>query len=104
MSRKQPTREKLLDITFEEVYIHGYAATSVDTILKKAGITKGSMYHHFKSKKELVLAMIEERLFVKMDIFFNFEKVEGRSVLESIRNTYAGMAKKATHHLRVSTL
>ncbi len=48
--KKQPTREKLLDITFDEVYIHGYTATSVDTILKKAGIPKGSMYHHFKGK------------------------------------------------------
>ncbi|MEA1880118.1 MAG: TetR/AcrR family transcriptional regulator [Campylobacterota bacterium] len=91
--KKSTTKEKLLDIAFEEVYIHGYAATSVDTILKKANITKGSMYHHFKSKKELVMAMIEERLFPKMDTFFLFEKVEGKSVLESIRNTYAGMAK-----------
>ena len=33
--KKQPTREKLLDITFDEVYIHSYTATLVDTILKK---------------------------------------------------------------------
>lgn len=46
--KKLSTREKLLDITFEEVYIHGYAATSVDAILKTAKSTKGSMYHHFK--------------------------------------------------------
>jgi len=72
--KKQPTREKLLDITFEEVYIHGYTATSVDTILKKAGIPKGSMYHHFKGKKELVLAMVKERLFPKMELFFDFEE------------------------------
>jgi len=93
MTKKQSAREKLLDITFEEVYIHGYAATSVDTILKKAGVPKGSMYHHFKSKKELVLAMVKERLFPKMDTFFLFEKAEGKSVLEGIRNTYAVMAK-----------
>jgi len=77
MTKKQSTRDKLLDITFEEVYIHGYAATSVDAILKKTQVPKGSMYHHFKSKKELVLAMVEERLFPKMNIFFLFEKVEG---------------------------
>lgn len=93
MSKKQTTRDKLLDITFEEVYIHGYAATSVDTILKKANVPKGSMYHHFKSKKELVLAMVQERLFVKMDIFFNFEKKEGETVLQTIRNTLAAMSK-----------
>jgi len=29
MTKKQTTREKLLDYTFEEVYIHGYNATSI---------------------------------------------------------------------------
>lgn len=93
MTKKQTTREKLLDITFEEIYINGYTATSVDTILNKAKITKGSMYHHFKSKKELVLAMITERLFVKMDLFFNYEKEEGKSVTQSFRTTFLGISK-----------
>ena len=91
--KKQPTREKLLDITFEEVYVHGYNATSVDTILKKAEIPKGSMYHHFKSKKELVLAMVEERLFVKMDSFFKYEVEEGKSVMDSFKNTFILVSK-----------
>ena len=93
MSKKQNTREKLLDITFEEVYIHGYTATSVDTILKTAVIPKGSMYHHFKGKKELVLAMVQERLFPKMELFFNFERKEGGTVTDALRGTFAGMAK-----------
>ena len=91
--KKQPSREKLLDITFEEVYIHGYAATSVDAILKKAGIPKGSMYHHFKSKKELVMAMIRERLFVKMDSFFIFERQEGKTVMQSLHQTFTAISK-----------
>jgi len=91
--KKQPTREKLLDITFEEVYVHGYNATSVDAILKKAEIPKGSMYHHFKSKKELVLAMVEERLFVKMDSFFKYEVEEGKSVMDSFKNTFMLVSK-----------
>ena len=91
--KKQPTREKLLDITFDEVYIHGYTATSVDTILKKAGIPKGSMYHHFKGKKELVLAMVQERLFPKMELFFVFDRKEGATVTDALRGTFAGMSR-----------
>jgi TetR/AcrR family transcriptional repressor of nem operon len=91
--KQQPTREKLLDITFEEVYIYGYASTSVDAILKKAKVPKGSMYHHFKSKKELVLAMVKERLFVKMDSFFKYELEEGKSVTYSFRKTFVSIAK-----------
>jgi len=91
--KKQNAREKLLDVTFEEVYIHGYAATSVDAILKKAAVPKGSLYHHFGSKKALVIEMIRERLFPKIDQFFPFEKKEDESVMHRIRSTYAAMAK-----------
>jgi len=93
MNKKQLTREKLLDFTFDEVYVHGYTATSVDTILKKAKVTKGSMYHHFKSKKELVLAMVKERLFPKMDIFFSYELKEEQGVTQSFRATFLMVSK-----------
>lgn len=56
------SREKLLDIAFNEIYHNGYTATSVDKILKEANMNKGSMYHFFKSKKELGLAVITERV------------------------------------------
>jgi TetR/AcrR family transcriptional regulator, transcriptional repressor for nem operon len=56
------SRDKLLDVAFDEIYHNGYAATSVDKILKQANMNKGSMYHFFKSKKELTLAVINERI------------------------------------------
>ena len=93
MKRKSSAREKLLDAAFEEIYINGYAATSVDTILQKAGVPKGSLYHHFGSKKALVLAMVKERLFTKMDQFFMFEKKPECSVYESFRKTFAAVSK-----------
>jgi len=56
------SRDKLLQVAFDEIYQNGYSATSVDKILKKANMNKGSMYHFFKSKKALALAVIEEKL------------------------------------------
>jgi len=91
--KKQNTKEILLDITFEEVYKNGYTATSVDKILKRANIPKGSMYHHFKSKKELVLNMVEHRLFPKIDTFFKFEISETKSVLQSLRGIFSAISK-----------
>ena len=73
MSKKQTSRDKLLDVTFEEVYKFGYGGASTASILKKAGVPKGSMYHHFSSKKGMVLAMIEERLIPKVRDFFDFK-------------------------------
>jgi len=57
------TKEKLLKVTFDEIYENGYYSTSVDKILKKASMNKGSMYHYFKSKKELVLAVIDVHVY-----------------------------------------
>ena len=86
-NKKKTSRDKLLDVTFEEVYRYGYNGAATATILKKAGVPRGSMYHHFPSKKEMVLAMIEERLIPKVRDFFAFElkkDVTAFSLLSSI--------------------
>jgi len=90
---KKTSREKLLDVTFEEVYSLGYCGAGTATILKKAGVPKGSMYHHFSSKKEMVLAMIEERLVPKVRQFFDFEMQKSSSALDVLEYTLAKMAK-----------
>lgn len=61
MAKEKDTRTLLLKITFEEVYTHGYQGASVLKILQKAGLHKGSMYHYFANKKEMVLAAIQEK-------------------------------------------
>ncbi len=59
MKTKKDTKDLLLEITFDEVYTYGYQGASVLKILEKAGLNKGSLYHYFKNKKELVLAAID---------------------------------------------
>jgi AcrR family transcriptional regulator len=38
----------------------GYAATSLDAIASAAGLTKGAIYHHFSSKRDVFLAVYEQ--------------------------------------------
>ncbi len=83
----QNSREKLLDVTFAEVYRYGYHGAATAAILKQAGVPKGSMYHHFGSKKGMVLAMIEERLIPKVRAFFDFELRPGSSAIETLEHT-----------------
>lgn len=54
------TREKIVQAAFEEIHAHGFQATSMNEIIKRAGTTKGALYHHFKSKTELGYAVIDE--------------------------------------------
>jgi len=64
--KKINTRERLLDSAFETFYKHGFQGANIATILSDVGINKGSMYHFFKSKKELGLAVIKERIEKKL--------------------------------------
>lgn len=53
---KLDARTKLLNAAIEVVRQQGYAATSVDELCKKAGVTKGAFFHHFETKDALAVA------------------------------------------------
>jgi AcrR family transcriptional regulator len=54
------TRERLLQAASREIYRSGFQSASLDTILAIAGVTKGALYYHFKSKEELGYTVVEE--------------------------------------------
>jgi TetR/AcrR family transcriptional repressor of nem operon len=54
------SKTKLLDAMIRVVRTKGYNATRVEDVCEAAGLTKGSFFHHFKSKDELALAAIEQ--------------------------------------------
>ena len=60
--KKTSTREKILNSAYRLFYEKGFNGTSIDDILKDAQLNKGSLYHIFKSKKEVLLAVIEKRI------------------------------------------
>ena len=64
---KKETRTLLLDSAFNAFYKHGYQGASIGEILKDVGINKGSMYHFFKSKKALALAVIKEKIALNIE-------------------------------------
>src|ERR1700760_3696423 len=59
MQHQHESKTKLLDATLKVVRAKGYTATRIDDICHEAGLTKGSFFHHFKSKEELGLAAAE---------------------------------------------
>ncbi|HEX4311449.1 MAG TPA: TetR/AcrR family transcriptional regulator [Acidobacteriaceae bacterium] len=50
------SKEKLLDAALHVIRAKGYTATRVEDICDAARLTKGSFFHHFKSKEDLALA------------------------------------------------
>ncbi len=57
------TRETLLEAAFEEIHAQGFRAASLDNILRRTGVTKGALYHHFPSKAALGYAVVDEVIF-----------------------------------------
>jgi len=54
-------RDQLIDTALRLFARHGYRATGIDTILAEAGVAKMTLYHHFKSKDELIVAALRRR-------------------------------------------
>ena len=57
--RSEETRAKILESAIKLFSNQGFNKASVDDICKEAGISKGAFYHHFKSKQELFLALLD---------------------------------------------
>ena len=58
----RPARERLLTAAGELFYESGIAATGVDAVLTRAGVSPATMYAHFAGKDALVAAYLEQRL------------------------------------------
>jgi AcrR family transcriptional regulator len=58
---RSSARERILETAYELFSRHGIRAVGVDRIIASSGVAKMSLYRHFRSKEELVLAFLQER-------------------------------------------
>ncbi len=56
---KKNSKNQILDAALEIFVKKGYAETRMDDIVKSSGLSKGAIYHHYDSKKELFLELID---------------------------------------------
>lgn len=53
------TKERLLDTGLNMLLRHGYNDLGIQVVLKETGVPKGSFYHHFASKEDFALQVID---------------------------------------------
>ena len=63
------SRTRILDAALDVFRAKGYAATRVEDICATAGLTKGSFFHHFKTKEDLAVAAADRWSVVTGEIF-----------------------------------
>ena len=59
--RKAERPAEILDAAFEEFVQNGYAATRLEDVAKRAGVTKGTIYFYFDTKERVFEDMIRQR-------------------------------------------
>ncbi len=58
-SRGQTTKADILQVARQLFSEHGYHKTGIADIQEATGLTKGAFYHHFHSKEDLAMAILE---------------------------------------------
>ena len=79
------TVEKILDVAQRLFLEKGYDNTTIQDIVNElGGLTKGAIYHHFKSKEEIIDAL-SEKLFFENNPFVIVKKRKNLNGLQKMR-------------------
>ena len=73
------TREQILQAARQLFAAKGYHNTSIYDLFEESGITKGALFHHWKSKEELALAVLEDVDSSFETHFFSIASGDGRA-------------------------
>jgi AcrR family transcriptional regulator len=55
----EATRSLLIEVAKQNFTEHGYLGTSIDDVIRQAGVARGALYHHFPGKEALFRAVYE---------------------------------------------
>lgn len=92
LQHKAQSREKILSMAARSFREHGGDSSGIGMVMKKAGLTKGGFYRHFKSKDDLFVEAVA-RAFDEM----------GRGMLEVAKSAPEGQALRAIIERYLST-
>jgi len=92
-----PTRKRLVDAATKLFYAEGIGRVSVDAVAEKAGLTKRTLYYHFKSKDDLIAAYLDGRDQPNVRQMGGwFEAAEG-NVESKVEAIFTNLARVARH-------
>ena len=92
-----PTRERIISAASRLFYSEGIRAVSVDAVAEKAGLTKRTLYYHFRSKDDLVAAYLAARDQPNLALFKRwFDEAEG-GLPAKVQAIFRQLARNASH-------
>src|SRR6201996_3031738 len=92
-----PTRDRIIAAATSLFYAEGIRAVSVDAVADKAGLTKRTLYYHFKSKDDLIAAYLAARDQPNLALFEQwFDEADG-PLPDKIAAIFRKLARSARH-------
>ncbi|MGJ4953649.1 TetR/AcrR family transcriptional regulator [Bradyrhizobium sp. HKCCYLS20291] len=92
-----PTRARILAAANRLFYADGIRAVSVDAVADKAGITKKTLYYHFRSKDDLVAAYLAARDQPNLALFKRWFEEAAGALPDKVAAIFRHLAESARH-------
>ncbi|MCG2461796.1 TetR/AcrR family transcriptional regulator [Flavobacteriaceae bacterium F89] len=86
MKKKIPNKELILRHAYSLFLQNGYNSVSIKDIMEISNLSKGAIYHHFRSKEDIFLETLEQYFFSALDIDPDIFK--GHSFREQVKVAY----------------
>ena len=91
--RKQDRPQEITDAALAAFAEKGYAATRVDDVAKRAGVSKGLLYLYFKTKEELFKAVVRSFVVPRIDALTEIIDSSELSSEEFLRGPFLDFVK-----------
>jgi AcrR family transcriptional regulator len=92
-----PTRERIVSAAIKLFYSEGIRSVSVDALAAKAGVTKRTLYYHFKSKDEIIAAYLEARDEPNLALFKRWFAETKGGLAAKVQGMFRNLASSARH-------
>ena len=87
--RREARPGEILHAALEQFVEHGFAATKMEDIARRAGVTKGTVYLYYRSKEELFRAAVEETILPSISLGEQLLEEESTSAVALFRTLIA---------------
>lgn len=91
------TRERIIAAASKLFYDDGIRSVSVDAVAEKAGLTKRTLYYHFKSKDDLVAAYLAARDQPNLALFKRWFAETAGGLPDRVEGIFRNLARSARH-------
>ena len=97
MTQTLPAKDRILNAANRLFYAEGIRAVSVDAVAEKAGLTKKTLYYHFRSKDDLIAAYLASRDQPNLALYRTWYDEADGGTADKIEAMFLSLAQAARH-------